>query len=394
MVVPLAGEAPFQARERSWAALRTAGAAYLVARLIGSIAAAIAIAGIPALPPVAALGYAPAPKGPIYNLTIGAWERWDAIWIIRIAEHGYSAGTQGSGFFPLLPLSIRALHALGLPSLVAALLVTNACFLAALYFTCRLAEIDLGIDAARRAVWLQALYPGSLFCLAPYTEAPYLALVTAAMYAARTRRWWLAGALAGAASGTRIVGVLLLPALVVEFVLQRRESPKVRWRDALALILAPSGLVLFSLYWNARTGDPLEYLHQLNAWGRVSTPPWTTLRMGLQQASAHIDQYPHAVFWLEAGAAVALLAVGIVALRLLRPTYSAFLWLSVVPLFVNPAPIRVFVSLLRYSAVLFPAGFVLATMMRRASLNEAVRLVFAGTFAVCTAMFVTSNWML
>ncbi len=377
-------------------ALRESLVAFVTVRLLGSLVAAIGLAGIPSLPMPAALGYLPAPGGPLYNATIGLWARWDAAWWLRVAELGYSPGNQGATFFPLFPLAIRALHALGLPSLPAALLVSNGCFVAGLFFVHRLADMDLGgPEVARRAVWFQALYPGCVFCLAPYSEAPFLALAAGTFFAARTRRWWLVGLLGAAASATRIVGVLLVAPLAVELAQQWRESsPRPPLRAAMALPAVPLGLAAFMLYWQRTCGRPLEFLAQLQAWGRVPMAPWTTLRLGLAQATADFDRYPHAVYLLEAGAILGLLAVAVGGLRVLRPAYSVFLWLGVAPLLLNPAPIRIFCSLLRYSAVLFPAALVMAAVVRRPSTNEGIRLIFAGLFALCTALFVTSQWML
>ena len=372
---------------------REAAAAFLVARLLGSLAAAIALAGIPSFPMAPALDYLPQARGPLYNMTIGLWERWDALWILRAAEQGWSAGNQGAAVFPLYPLAIRALHRAGIPWLVGALSISNVCFLVGLYLVYRLAEIDHGAETARRAVWLQALYPGSLFFLAPYSEALFLALSAGALYAARRRRWWLAGLLGGAASATRVVGVLVVGALAVEFWQQRREPNRVRLRSALSLLLSPLGLLAFILFWRLQSGNPFEFLVQSRLWGRSLMAPWNTLYLGLLQAGQSIDRYPRGVYLLEAGGAVALLAVAIGGLRVLRPSYSALLWLGILPLVVNPVPVRLFCSLLRYAAVLFPASIALAAMVRRPTLNEALRLLLAGLFALCTALFITSHWL-
>src|SRR5262249_39525183 len=160
-------------------------------------------------------------------------------------ERGYTPGNMGAAIFPLFPLSIRALHALGLPSVVAGLLIGNACFFAGLCFVYQLAALDVDEQTARRAVWLQALYPGSFFLLAPYPEPVYLALASGAFLAARRRRWALAGLAGAALSATRNLGVLIGPALLVELALQRRETPKTPLRQGLWLGLVPLGLGSF-----------------------------------------------------------------------------------------------------------------------------------------------------
>ncbi|HWO71681.1 MAG TPA: mannosyltransferase family protein, partial [Actinomycetota bacterium] len=90
-----------------------------------------AAAGLPG--PVDVPGW-PAPEpGPGWRNLVTAWERFDALWFLRIAEEGYREGDGSAAFFPLYPLAIRTVsRLLGGRPLAAALLVSNAALLAAL----------------------------------------------------------------------------------------------------------------------------------------------------------------------------------------------------------------------------------------------------------------------
>src|SRR5207244_4101387 len=132
-------------------------------------------------------------------------------------------------------------------------------------------------------VLLLAFAPVAFFFSAPYTESLFLVLSVGAFLAARTGRWALAGLAAGAASGTRSTGaLLLLPLLILYLYGPRadRESPPARpgWRtliprhpvrpDILWLALAPVGIVAFSLYLRESTGDALAWAHFQPLFGR------------------------------------------------------------------------------------------------------------------------------
>src|SRR3990170_5364064 len=101
---------------------------------------AIGLAGVALFPPLEAVGVPgwpahPAP-GPGWHNAFAAWERFDALWFLRIADAGYRAGDGSAAFFPLYPLAIRAVSfALGGAPFAAATIVSNAAFLGALAMT-------------------------------------------------------------------------------------------------------------------------------------------------------------------------------------------------------------------------------------------------------------------
>src|SRR5699024_9465323 len=130
----------------------------------------------------------------------------------------------------------------------------NAAFLVALYVLYRLAELELGEQVARRSCWYLALFPGSLFFLAPYTESLYLLLTVCAFFAARRSQWLIAGLSAAVAGATRNVGAFLIVPLSVELAMQYRAAPPAARpalrRRALWIFLCPVGTLSYLLYWH------------------------------------------------------------------------------------------------------------------------------------------------
>ena len=90
--------------------------------------------------------------GPLGDLLAGPAARWDASWYLVIAHYGYrpdlgSFTASRTAFFPLYPLGIRGLSDLGLPPVLAGVLISLVAFALALYGIHRLASLELGRSA-------------------------------------------------------------------------------------------------------------------------------------------------------------------------------------------------------------------------------------------------------
>jgi hypothetical protein len=158
------------------------------------------------------------------NIIAAPAVRWDAIWYLSIAQHGYQHNTALADFFPLYPLLIRLLSWSPASAVVAGVLISLVAFWVGLELVYRLVEWDFGARAATATVWQLALFPMSLFFSAVYTESLFLALSAGCIYLARRERWLWAGVLGGFASATRSIGVLLVVPLVVLYVQRLRGS--------------------------------------------------------------------------------------------------------------------------------------------------------------------------
>jgi len=149
------------------------------------------------------------------------WNLWDGPHYLSIAEHGYQTVGDARNFivfFPFYPALIK-LGSLITGSLVwSALVITNLASVAGLYLFYKLASLELDKATARRALWALMLFPTAYFFSAVYTESLFLLLVVGSFYAARRDKWMWASLLGGLAALTRLTGVLLLPALLVEFI--------------------------------------------------------------------------------------------------------------------------------------------------------------------------------
>jgi hypothetical protein len=312
------------------------------------------------------------------NELVNLQARWDTDFYHQIATVGYRWDPsaflhQNVVFFPLYPLLMRWGGALlGGHPLLAGTIISLAAFAGAIALLYRLAVLELGEEKAWPVIVLVSTYPFALFYSAVYTESLFLFLTVGAFYAMR-RRHLLLAALAGLAAGlTRPNGFwLALPLLW----LATREDRRV---GAVLAALAPlAGVAGFSAYLAVRFGDPLAWMHGQAAWGmpllgRGPAPdPVRTaadLRVKLSEVLVYAGDIA-AFFW----AAASILPVA----RRIGVAYGLWIAINIFP----PVAAHLFISLGRFTAVLFPLFFWLALAVPRHRLARV-----AGAFAVCQAI--------
>jgi len=199
---------------------------------------------------------------------------WDGIWYQRIADYGYDptvAHGNGVAFSPLYPLMMRALARLAdISYLLAGVLISTACFLAALVLLHRLVARRSGERAARTVVWLTAFFPVAFVFSSAYTESLYL-LLTVASFALLEARRFAGACLAGVlAVLTRPTGIMLVPALVLRLWRDRGRRLSAGFLVRVAPVaLLPIAYVAFGAYLYYRTGDPFATQSAQSAgWGR------------------------------------------------------------------------------------------------------------------------------
>ena len=341
------------------------------------------------------------------DLLVAPAARWDSVWYLDIAHHGYREGVSAA-FFPLYPLASRVVGFAFGSSLVGGLVVSLAASVVALAALHRLALIELGDRAARATVALVACFPAAVFLSAVYSESLFLALSVGAVLAARTGRWGWAGALGGLAAMTRSAGVVLLVPLVLLWWSTTSRRP----RDVVCLLLVPAGLGLFCLHLYVRGLDGLAPFHAQEVWFRHFAGPfagvwdgavaaWDGARQLLHGARTPIyftkaggDPYLAAAHNLELFAALVAAVPALVgAFRRLPLAYGAYaLAALVLPLSwpVTPQPLM---SLPRFELVLFPLFMWLGWWAARGRRRLLVlTTVFLGLQALAAAEFATWHW--
>ncbi len=190
------------------------------------------------------------------------WARWDSVFFVRIAQHGYDKTS--AAFAPLYPGLVSLVgHVFFGHYVLAGIVVSLASAFGAFVLLHRVAEERLGVDGARRTLLYLALFPMALFLQAVYSESLFLLLVLAAFVFAERGRFGAAGITTGLAILARLAGVALLPALVL---LAWRSRNRTRALAGLALAV-PIAAAYPLLLWN-QVGDPWAFAHAQDRWHR------------------------------------------------------------------------------------------------------------------------------
>jgi hypothetical protein len=225
------------------------------------------------------IGYAPgAPPWRIYpNDFLNLPARWDTGWYLSVAVNGYewrpaeAANQQNIAFFPLFPMLMRyGSLFLARQAMWVGVAISFVSFFLALRYLYRLASRWMDAEHAAAAVALIAVYPFAFFYSTAYTESLFLLTAVAACYHFERDGLGKAALWGFAAGLTRPNGCLLSVPLAI---MALRPLSAHGWRPLplrLAAASAPGlGMVAYSAYIYALTGNPLQWIAQNAAWGRV-----------------------------------------------------------------------------------------------------------------------------
>ncbi|MEA2433179.1 MAG: hypothetical protein QOG54_636 [Actinomycetota bacterium] len=325
---------------------------------------------------------------------IDIWVNWDALRFIATARFGYTATgapDHATAFFPLYPLLIRAVSAIGFTEEIAGLLISFVASVVAFAYLFKLAEKEAGEGAGGRAVVYLALFPTAVFLIAPYSESLYLAGAIPAFYYARTRRWSLVGVPAAIAMGARFAGIFVLVGLGVEFLRQRDFSAKRLIAAGSSLVLGIGPLIAYAIYLAQVKGDPFFFFQDQKAgWGRALTNPVTALMNTIDrfddptQSTSFLFAYRIEVLAAAVGVACVVWAIG-----RKEWSYAAYMGSAMAVLMLSTE----YFSIPRILLTYFPAFiFLAAATKERPGLHESLLAASTVTAAFGVIVYTHGSW--
>ena len=193
---------------------------------------------------------------------------YDSIHYINIAQYGYNENLIYA-FFPLYPLTIKALHIIIPSYYISGIILSNLFSLLATFV------LYLLIDKEKYkiiAITLFLFSPILGYTTIIYTESLYLLLTLIAFYFYKKNKLLLCSISVGLAMLTRNSGIVLLGALGLELLIKLyKKEIKIKH---LLLFTIPALLIgsLFPIYLYMKTGNPLMYISvQTTEWNRISS---------------------------------------------------------------------------------------------------------------------------
>ncbi len=311
---------------------------------------------------------------------------WDSKWFERIARHGYPVPLpldpqtgrftySAWAFYPLFPLLMRGLDAIGVPFIAGALVLNVV--LSTLAAVLIWATLHQGTHAdpqpqrarlALVAACLWSFYPATPVMLKPYTEALAMVLIAASLWALLRRRYLLVALLSVPLGFTRGVAPALGLAALVHLVVRWREDrragldPLRGARVAAVVMLVMTGLsgVAWPLVAGWVSGIPSAFFEVQAAWGmQPSAGPFT---LWLQWA------------WDSKGVLGVIVIVGLVAtyISLIAGRHGRWIpvevraWAIAYPIYLF-AVVRPITSMWRFLLLDFPLAALAASVAMRTS---------------------------
>lgn len=322
---------------------------------------------------------------------------------LSIARYGYKSLQYF--FFPVFPLLIRYSsipfgNHLSIFQLSGLVISTLFSLLALLYLT-KLVKLDFKKTNLNVFLLTYLLFPTSFYLTAVYTESLFLFLVIFSFYQARKKSWLAAGLAAAVASATRVVGVSLVAALVVEYILQNNLHKNINLNKYLGLLLLSflmiGGLLVYLLFLYQKTGDALIFLHEVEIFGDQRSSELILLPQVFYRyifkILPNLNSYWPVIFttFLELASAILFLGLIVLGYFKLRLSYWIYLTLG----YLIPTLSGSFSSLPRYVLVLFP-GFVLLTQFLQKQSGFVQKALAALSFAslgLAVGLFSRGFWI-
>jgi hypothetical protein len=278
---------------------------------------------------------------------IGVWERFDTLWYLHIAKHGYDVPMTVI-FYPLYPVAIRGVSWLVSP-IAGALLVSTVAAFFFLWGLLRLAGDDLSNDGRRLLLCFLAAWPTSFILFTGYAEALTLALVVWAVVFARGGCWWAATICATLAGAARPSGVLVVVPLLILALRSKRPQSAI-------VLLSPAGWLGYWLW--LRWSGHISVVEAYRVYQRMTlAAPWTGTWEILRSIVAHADV-------LLAFKLAVLVVFAVLSFRpKVRLEDKAFSIAVLLQMFMYTG--RPLLGALRYLLMLYPAFIVLADYAER-----------------------------
>lgn len=305
------------------------------------------------------------------------WTNFDGVHYVYIAGYGY---TNEARFFPLFPIVINLISnmlgggtAFSKVQIITAVILASTLFLFALQSLRKLLELDFSKEVVGKTIFYLVIFPTSFFFVCVYSESLFLLLALLSFYFARKDQWILATFFGALLMVTRFVGIVILPALIYEFVTSNYFLlARKNWYELIKMMVLfltmPIGLILYALFNYIKFGN---FFYFISAQGEVANYrtvnsiilfPQTIVRYIRIFASFQTRQYEWWVALLEIAFFIfvsIILYLGIK--KKLRPSYMIFTLLG----FLMPVSSGTFSGLPRYVIVLFPVFVILSVIKNK-----------------------------
>jgi len=329
------------------------------------------------------LGFSTLPHSQRFsNNFFESFSNWDGGHFLGIAQKGYQQNFQYA-FFPLFPLAVKFLTNFTGNFLLSAVLISLFSFYFGLQILYKLIARDFDKKIAQKAIAVLVFFPTSFYFLTAYSEGLFFLLVVLAFYFLRSNKLFLATIFASLASGTRLAGLAVVLALILEVQLTAGINKK-NW----FVLLSPLGFIVYAYFLLNLTADPLYFITAEKHWQRQLAVPifgfWDAIK------NITIPGFLTSNFSTSLDLLFAIFGLGLTirSFRFLPISYSVYASVSIaLPLFTPTLS-----SMPRFVLPIFPI-FILLGLVKSNFLNLFYQVISLLLLSFFTILFFNGFWV-
>jgi Gpi18-like mannosyltransferase len=356
------------------------------------------------------------------------WERWtnfDGGAYLILSDVGYQKVGLLQAYFPMYPLVIRGITAmitffgghtsteiLNIRTIVA-LSVASVCS----FFFLIVSYVYLRERFSKDFIFLFLLvfvtFPTSFFLHAAYTESLFLVFTILSLYFFKKKNWAMTSLMLWLATATRIVGIFLIPAFILELYFQQEEptSFKKFVRSILHFLksnglplffitLGSLGLLNYMLYLFIYFKDPLLFFHVQSEFGAgrqeklILFPQvmWRYFKIFWTVRPIDWKYFTYIVEFVSAMSGVFFIGYMVKYIRRYKITISEAVFCTVA--FFLPTLTGNFSSMSRYILVCFPFFIILTHWLYKRKIAQLFYFTFAILLGLINiVLFIQGHWV-
>lgn len=300
----------------------------------------------------------------VYN-----WANFDGVHYLTIARDGYFLADLTQAFFPIFPLLVRFFYNIGINSIVGGLIISNLCLIGAMFFGFKLTKKWFNQQTAIQFLLVLLTFPTSFYFGAMYSESLFLLLILAGVWYYETKKNAISGLLIGLSSGVRLAGLMMIPAVFLEWMKKIDFRPpslkkifnqtfnifKTHYQFLIGLLIGLTAFGGYALFLYLRFDDPLYFFSVQSEFGagretRIILLPqvfYRSLRILLTARPFDLKYFSYAQDFVLS----LLMGLGVIAAASkIKLSYIAFAGLA----YLLPTLTGNLSSMPRYVLVLFP----------------------------------------
>jgi len=155
-----------------------------------------------------------------------SWGNFDGVHYATIVDRGYAGADLIQAFFPVFPIFVKLLNLLINNTLISGLIISNLFFLLFLFIWYLFIEKRYSKNLAYLSTLIILFFPSSFFFGAFYNESLFLTSVLLSFWFVEKKQYFLTAIFIALASATRIVGIFLIPAVLIEIIFEDYDFSK------------------------------------------------------------------------------------------------------------------------------------------------------------------------